>query len=323
MKTRRTFLSGAMAAALAAIAHGDAGAQTYPSRPIKMVVPFAPGGADVIARLVGDRITAALGQPVVIENRPGGAGGTVGTKSVTAAEPDGHTLTLASPGPITVAPAVNKNLDYDPMKQLAPVAMIAASPFVLVVNPGVPAKTVRELVAYAKANPGKINFVSPGFGTSSHLFGELLKQRTGVEIVHIPYRGATPAIVDLVAGQVQMFFDNVRNLQSFIQAGKLRALAVTSERRISELPEVPTMSEAGVDGFVGFYWNGVLTPAGTPAPIILKLNTVINEGLRSHEMQASLTKLGMEPRIGSPQDFAALIAAEFQRWSAVARAANL
>jgi len=307
---------------VAALATGEADAQTYPNRPIKMIVPFAPGGADVMARLVSDQITAALGQPIVIENRPGGAGGTVGTKFVTTAEPDGYTLTLASPGPITVAPAVNKTLDYDPLTQLAPVAMIATAPIVMAVYPGVPASTVREFVAHAKANPGKINFASPGFGTSSHLFGELLKQRTGIEIVHVPYRGATPAIVDLVAGQVQTFFDNVRNVQSFIQAGKLRALAVTSEQRSPGMPDLPTMAEEGIDGFVGSYWNGVLVPAGTPQPIIEKLHTVINQGLRSREAQASITRLGMEPRLGSPQDFAKLIAQEHQHWAAVARAAN-
>jgi tripartite-type tricarboxylate transporter receptor subunit TctC len=322
MKSRRTALAAIAAIGLGSLAMNAADAQPYPNRPIKMVVPFAPGGADVVARVVGDQITAALGQPVVIENRPGGAGGTVGTKFVTTAEPDGYTLTLASPGPITVAPAVYKNLDYDPIRQLAPVAMVAQSPFVLVVHPGVPATTVAEFVAYAKANPGKVNFVSPGFGTSSHLFGELLKQRTGIDIVHIPYRGAAPAIVDLVAGQVQMFFDNVRNLQPFVQSGRLRALAVTSETRHPDMPDLPTMAEAGVDGFVGFYWNGVLAPAGVPAPIIEKLNAVINQGLRSRETQATIARLGMEPRIGSPQDFAALIAAEHQRWVAVARTAN-
>jgi tripartite-type tricarboxylate transporter receptor subunit TctC len=287
-----------------------------------MIVPFAPGGADVMARLVGDQITSALGQPVVIENRPGGAGGTVGTKFVTTADPDGYTLTLASPGPITVAPAVNKNLDYDPLRQLTPVAMIAATPFVMTIHPGVPANTVLEFVAYAKANPGKVNYASPGFGTSSHLFGELLKQRTGIEIVHVPYRGATPAIADLLAGQVQLFIDNVRNVQSFIQAGKLRALAVTSDRRYPEMPDLPTMAEAGVPGIVGFYWNGVLAPAGTPQPIIARLNAVINEGLRSREGLASIARLGMEPRLGSPQDFAKLIVQEHQYWAAVARSAN-
>src|SRR5262249_43257275 len=258
MTTKRVALSAIMAIGLLVIGLGSmamaqTAAQPYPNRPIKMVVPFAPGGADVIARLVADQLTAGLGQPVVIENRPGGAGGTVGTKFVTSAEPDGYTLTLASPGPITVAPAVNKALDYYPLKQLTPVALIAASPFVMTVHPGVPANTVLEFVAYAKANPGKVNYVSPGFGTSSHLFGELLKQRTGIEIVHVPYRGATPAIADLLAGQVQMFIDNLRNVQSFIQAGKLRALAVTSEKRHPEMPDLPTMAEAGALRIVGLY----------------------------------------------------------------------
>jgi tripartite-type tricarboxylate transporter receptor subunit TctC len=311
-----------VAAIIGLAALSEAVAQPYPNRPIKMVVPFAPGGADVMARLVGDQITVALGQPVVIENRPGGAGGTVGTKFVTTADPDGYTLTLASPGPITVAPAVNKALDYDPLKELVPVAMIAQTPFVVTINPGVPAHTIAEFVTYAKANPGKVNYASPGFGTSSHLFGELIKQRTGIEIVHVPYRGATPAIADLLAGQVQMFIDNLRNVQSFIQAGRLRALAVTSEKRHPEMPDLPTMAEAGVPGVVGFYWNGVLAPAGTPQLIIDRLNTVINDGLRTREGQASITRLGMEPRLGSLQDFARLIAQEHQYWAAVARAAN-
>jgi tripartite-type tricarboxylate transporter receptor subunit TctC len=322
MTARRIFLSAAMAAGLCLIAAAPGATQPYPNRPIKIIVPFAPGGADVIARLVADRLSSALGQPVIIENRPGGAGGTVGTKAVTLADPDGYTLTLASPGPITVAPAVYKNLDYDPIRQLVPIAMIATSPFVLVVNPEVPAKSVSEFVAYSKANPGKVNYVSPGFGTSSHLFGELLKLRTGAEILHVPYRGATPAIADLVAGQVQMFFDNIRNLQSFIQSGKLRALAVTSEKRHPEMPELPTMIEAGIDGFVGFYWNGLLAPAGTPPAIINRINTIINDGLKS-DMRATVIKLGMEPKSGSPQDFAAFIADEVQRWNVVVRDAKL
>jgi tripartite-type tricarboxylate transporter receptor subunit TctC len=321
MMTRVVLLTAITVAGLVTTAMAQP-AGPYPNHPIKMVVPFAPGGADLIARLIGERITTTLGQPVVIENRPGGAGGTVGTKSVTTADPDGYTLTLASPGPITVAPAVNKTLDYDPLKQLTAVAMIARSPFVLVMNPDVPGPTLQEFIAYAKANPGKINFVSPGFGTSSHLFGELLKQRTGIDIVHIPYRGSAPAIVDMVAGQVQLYFDNVRNLKPFIQSGKLRALGVTSDSRTSELPDVPTMKEVGVEGIVGFYWNGVLAPAATPAPIIEKLNAVINDGLRTSAVKESLAKLGMDPIIGSPQDFTKLIADEYRGWAAVARGAN-
>src|SRR5215468_3790005 len=190
MTSIKTTASAMLAAFVWATVTAPSCAQTYPNRPIKIVVPFAPGGSDVMARLLADRLSSSLGHPVIIENRPGGAGGTVGTKAVATADPDGYTLTLASPGPITVAPAVYKNLDYDPVKQLTPIGMIAQSPFVLVINPELPAATVGEFVTYSKANPGKVNFVSPGFGTSSHLFGELFKLRTGTEIIHVPYRGA-------------------------------------------------------------------------------------------------------------------------------------
>ena len=296
-------------------------AQSYPSKPIRMIVPFTPGGADIVARLVADRMSAALGQPVIVDNRPGG-GGTVGTKAASLAEADGYTLTLASPGQMTVAPAVRKNLEYDPVKDFAPVALIAVSPFVLAINPKLPVKSVQELIAYAKANPGKLNFASPGAGTTSQLFGELLKQR-GIDIVHVPYRGSAPALVDLVAGQVHMYFDNLRNIQPFARDGRLRALAVTTESRAAETPELPTMIESGLAGFSGFYWNGVLAPARTPAGIVERLNAVINESLKSTEMRQTIIKLGMEPKGGTPRDFAVLIEAEIKKWTAVARAANV
>jgi tripartite-type tricarboxylate transporter receptor subunit TctC len=304
---------------VAATAH--AAAQSYPNHPIKMIVPFAPGGADVIARLVGDQITAALGQPVVHENRPG-AGGVTGTKTIVTAAPDGYIITLASPGPITVAPAVNKNVDYDPIRQLAPVALIATSPIVLAVNADLPVKSVKDLVAYAKAHPGKVNYGSVGFGSTPHLLGELLKQKTGAPIVHVPYRGSSPAIVDLLSGELQFLFDNVRNLQTFIQAGKLRAIAVTSETRSEDFPDVPTMTEAGVDGFISLYWNGVLAPAGTPKDIVGKLNAVINAGLNKPDIKNTLIALSMQPKPGSPEDFAALIKAELQKWRDIVRAGN-
>jgi tripartite-type tricarboxylate transporter receptor subunit TctC len=305
-----------------ALAATAASAQPYPSKPIKMIVPFAPGGADVVARVVADRMAASLGQPVIVDNRPGG-GGIVGTKATSVADPDGYTLTLASPGQMTIAPAVRKNLDYDPIKDFAPVAMVAVSPFVLAINPSLPVTSVQDLIAYAKANPGKINFASPGAGTTSQLFGELLKQRSGIDIVHVPYRGSAPAIVDLVAGQVHMYFDNFRNLQPFFQSGKLRAVAVTTETRAAEMPALPTMIEAGLAGFSGFYWNGVLAPARTSESVVTRLNAVINENLSSGEMRQTITKLGMEPRIGTPQAFSDLIAAEIKKWTAVARAANV
>jgi tripartite-type tricarboxylate transporter receptor subunit TctC len=258
----------------------------------------------------------------VHENRPG-AGGVTGTKTIVAAAPDGYTLMLASPGPITVAAAVNKNVDYDPLRQLAPVALVATSPIVLVINPDLSVKSVRQLVAYANANPGKVNYASVGFGTSPHLLGELLKQKTGAKIVHVPYRGSSPALIDLLSGQIQFLFDNLRNVQTFIESGKLRPIAVTSEARSADLPDVPTMQEAGVDGFVDVYWNGVLAPGGTPAEIVGKLNTIINNGLNNPEVKANLIKLSMQPTPGSPEEFAAFIKAGLQKWRDIVRAGNL
>jgi tripartite-type tricarboxylate transporter receptor subunit TctC len=307
--------------ALPALAAGTAA--SYPSRPIKMIVPYPPGGADVMARLLADRLVAALGQPVIVENRGGGGGGTVGTKVVATAEPDGHTLLFTSPGPLTTSAAVYKNLDYDPIRSFAPIATIAVSPFLVVVHASVPATTMQELIAYAKANPGKISFASVGHGTLPHLFGEMLKQRTGIEMIHVPYRGSGAAITDLLAGQVQMYIDNTRNILAFVQAGKLRALAVTSETRAPELPALPTMPESGYPEFLATYWNGVLAPAATPRAIVDQLSAVINASLETPEMRASVTKLGMTPKIASPQEFAALIGAELDKWTAVARAANI
>jgi tripartite-type tricarboxylate transporter receptor subunit TctC len=322
-RIRNVTCAALLAASLGVLAADGALAQPYPSRPIKMIVPFPPGGADVMARLTADRLSTALGQPVIVENRAGGGGGTVGTKVVAAADPDGHTLLFTSPGPLTSSAAVYKNLDYDPIKSFVPVAMIAVSPFVLVVHPAVPVRSMQEFVAYARANPGKISYASVGYGTFPHLFYELLKQRTGVELVHIPYRGSAPAITDLLAGQVQTYIDNIRNVGPFIAAGNLRALAVTSEARTPELSELPTMPESGYADFLATYWNGVLAPAGTPAAIVDKLNAVINASLNTPEMRASVTKLGMAPKTTSPRGFADRIAAEFEQWTAVAKAANI
>jgi tripartite-type tricarboxylate transporter receptor subunit TctC len=320
--TIRLLCSAITAAGIVLSASAHAAAQSYPSRPVKMVVPFAAGGADVLGRLVAEQLRVNLGQPVVIENRPG-AGGTVGAKAVAGAEPDGHTLLFASPGSITVGPAAYRNLDYDPVKSFVPVAMIATSPFILVVHPAVPASSVADLIAYAKANPGKLNFASPGYGTQPHFISELFKQKTGTNLVHVPYRGAAPAFTDLVAGQVQIFFDNLRNAAPFIQAGKVRALAVTSASRSADMPDLPTLAEAGVDAILATYWNAILAPAGTPAPIADKLNTAVNQILKSPEMQTSLAKLGMEAKIGSRDDLAALIVEEMQKWAAVAKSAGI
>jgi tripartite-type tricarboxylate transporter receptor subunit TctC len=320
--TRRLVVSAIAATSLWASAAAPAMAQSYPTRPVKIVVPFAPGGVDVTARVVADRLSSVLGQPFIIENRAGGAGGSVGAKAVATAEADGYTLLFSTPGPVTISPAVNRNVDYD-STNFAAVAIVSNSPLMLVVNPSVPVTSVQELVAYAKADPDKIHFSSPGYGTQPHLLGELFKVTTGARVMHVPYRGSSPAITDLIGGQVQMYFDNVPNLLQYVQAGTLRAIALTSDSRSEQFPNLPTMLESGLDGFVATYWNGVLAPAGTPASVVNKLNTVINEGLRSADMQASLRKLGAEPKSASPQDFGTFLTSEAQKWAAVARAANI
>jgi tripartite-type tricarboxylate transporter receptor subunit TctC len=322
MITRRHALAALLGAALGALAVSPVAAQNYPSRPVKVIVPFAPGGIDVMARLVADRLSTALGQPFVVENRPGGAGGSVGAKAVAAAEPDGYTLLFSSPGPATISPAINRNAGYD-INSFTGVALASMSPIILVTNPSVPVKTVPELIAYAKANPGQVRYPSPGYGTQPHLLGEMLKTQTGAPVVHIPYRGSTPSITDLIAGQVHFYFDNIPNVLQYIRVGQLRAIAFTTEARDPQFPDIPTVAESGLTGFVATYWNGLLAPAGTPANVIAKLSATINEGLRTAEMQASLRRLGAQPRIMSPAEFAAFMVAESRKWSEVARAASI
>ena len=318
---RRDFLTAAAALGIEIAFVVPTFAQSYPSRPIKIIVGNPPGGpTDTVARIAGERLTLSLGQPVIIDNRPGGAGGTTGYKAVATMTPDGYTLLSAVPS-LTVSPALYKNLGYDPIRSFAPVAMVASGTMILTVNAAMPAKSVPELVAYAKANPGKVHFGSPGYGTQAHLFGEFLKLRAGIDMVHVPYRGS--AVSDLLAGQIQMMFEAGPTILPLIEAGKLRALAVTGEGRNPNMPDVPTMIESGFPGLVARYWNGVLAPAGTPDSIVDKLNAAINEGLKSLDMQASLEKIGLEPTPMSPQEFAAFIAAETQKWAAVVKAAGI
>jgi tripartite-type tricarboxylate transporter receptor subunit TctC len=320
MISRRRFLSGAMAGAWTFTT--SAWAQAYPAKPVRIIVPFAPGGVDVTARIVADRLTAALGQPFIVENRPG-AGGSVGAKMVASSEPDGHTLMFSTPGPVVVSPAMNRNAGYDAVKSFAPVAIVSQSPLLLVVHPAVPAKTVKELVAYAKANPGKVHFPSPGFGTQPHLVGEMFKSMTGLDIVHVPYRGSAPAITDLLAGQMQIYFDNFANVLQHIESGRLRALAVTGDARNPQLPDVATMEEGGYGGIAATYWNGMLAPAGTPAAVVARLNAAVNQALATPEVRAALVKLGSAPRTATPQEFATFIATESERWGKVVRDANI
>ncbi len=300
-----------------------ASAQTYPTRPVRIIVPFAPGGVDVTARLIADRLSATFGQAFVVENRPGGAGGSVGAKEAASADPDGYTLLFSTPGPVAVSPAINRNAGYDTVKSFAPIAIVSSSPLMLVVNPSVPAKSVSELVAHAKANPGKLHYPSPGFGTQPHLVTEMFKLATGTNIVHVPYRGSGPSITDLLAGQMQLYFDNFANVLQHVQAGKLRALAVTSEARSPQASHLPTMAESGYPTIVATYWNGVLAPAGTPPAIVARLNIAVNEAVASKEVRAALLKLGSVPESKTSQEFAAFIAEEAHRWATVARESKI
>jgi tripartite-type tricarboxylate transporter receptor subunit TctC len=324
MITKRALVLFAATAALGSALAGAAFAQTYPSRPIKMIVPFPAGGpTDFMARLVADRLSSALAQTIVVENRGGGGGGSVGAKAVATAEPDGYTLLLTPPGPLTVAPAVYKKLDYDPVKDFVPIALLIATPLVLTVNPTLPVNTLPELVAYARNHPGKISLGTQGYGTAPHLLGELLKLDSGVDIVHVPYRGTAPALADLMSGQVQMFFDTTTVVVPHIRAGKLRPLAVTSEKRNFQLPDVPTTAEAGFPKMVSLFWLGMVAPAGTPAAIVARLNSVINECMQAQDMRTRFADLGAELRLGTPQDLASFITAEITKWTAVTSAAGI
>jgi tripartite-type tricarboxylate transporter receptor subunit TctC len=321
MITNRVLLC-ALACAAVFVAATDARAQSYPVKPIRMIVPFPPGGPiDVMGRITGERLSQGVGQTVVIENRPG-AGAVIGSKTVASAEPDGYTLLFGSSGSLAVTPALYKNAGYDPVKSFAPVAAVAEGPLVLAVHPAVPAKTVAELVAHAKANAGKLNYGS-GLGTPPHIAYGLFKLLTKTDVLFVPYQGAAPAIIDLIAGRHAFIIDAPGVLMPHIQEGKLRALAVTSPGRYAELPDVPTMAEAGYPDFLMTFWTGVVAPAGTPEPVIERLNRAINAGLTSAEMKKSLARFRVEPRPGTPQNFAAFIASESKKWAGVITAAGI
>ncbi|HET7255981.1 MAG TPA: tripartite tricarboxylate transporter substrate binding protein [Xanthobacteraceae bacterium] len=298
-------------------------AQSYPTRSIKLVVPFGPGGpTDVSARIVAQVVQSGLGLSVVIENRPG-AGGAIGTKSVANADPDGGTLLIGTSATLGVVPALMKNPGYDPIKSFAPVAKVADSTLVLVVPASLPAASVQDFVAYAKANPGKLSFASAGVGNQTQLLAELFKSKAGLDIVHVPYKSGAEMVTAILGEQVQMAFPDVSILIPLIREGKLKALAVTSAKRHPQLPDVPTMIESGIPDYIMTFWSGVVAPAGTPAEIVDRLNTAINDGLTSAAVRDNLAKVGAEASPGSPQDFANFIAAETRKWSAVAKMAGL
>ncbi len=316
----RTAIAGAMLA-LFGTAHGAA-ADSYPSRPIKIVVPFAVGGAtDLITRVVAQSLSQSLGVAVVVENRAGG-GGTVATKAVSLAEPDGYTLLTATNGPFGLGPAVYPNVGYDPIRSFAPIAYLADAPDLLVVRSDLPVNSLGELFGYAKAHPGELNY-GAGAGTPANLIIEWLKAKTGSDIVYIPHKGGAPATTDLLGGQTQLGIEILAPLLPHVRAGKLKALAVTGAQRSPELPDVPTLIESGFPGAAFIAAFGIVAPAGTPPEIVAKLNRAINESLGSEPMKATLAKIGFQSNIGTPQDLAAFIAAELARWAEVAKIAHV
>jgi len=303
-----------------AICATAADAQSYPVKPIKLIVPYTPGSpVDVLARVVTQPVAARLGQGIVIDNRPG-AGTTLGTKMAASAEPDGYTLLIGATSFI-LSFSLYQNLDYD-ARSFVPVAMLAQSPQVLVIAPSVPAATVAEFVAYAKANPGKLNF-GFGLGTLPQILGESFKVVTGTEIASIPYKGGAQAVTDMLGGRIDMIFGTTATLLPLIQQGKVRALAVTTRKRSKDLPGVPTMIESGLPQLALIFSAGLLAPAGTPGEIIARLNAEINEAMRAPELEASMAKLGFEPQIWSPQEYAAFLAEEARRWPPIVKAAGV
>jgi tripartite-type tricarboxylate transporter receptor subunit TctC len=315
----KRLIVAALAAGMALCALTASAQAPYPNRPVRIVVPFAAGGTtDILARALAQKLTEALGQSFIVDNRPG-AGGNIGAELVAKSAPDGYTLLMGTVGTHAINPSLYKVMPYDHVKDFAPVVLVAGVPNVLEVNPSVPVQTVAELIAYAKANPNKLNFASSGSGTSIHLSAELFKSMTGVQMQHVPYKGSAPALQDLVGGQVQLMFDNLPSSLALIKAGKLRPLAVTSTTRAAVLPDVPTVAEAGVPGFEASSWFGLLAPAGTPPAIIAKLNAEANRWLSSPDAKEKLLAQGANAAGGSPEDFARHIAAETIKWAKVVK----
>ena len=307
-----------LAAAVPAVA-----APAYPDKPIRMIVPFAPGGGvDFTARLIGQKLGAALNQGVVSDNRAG-AGGVIGTEIAAKAPADGYTLVLGSAGPLAILPGMMKGLQYDPVRDFAPVALVSSLPFLLVVHPALPVKTVAELVAYAKAKPGQLNYGTAGNGSTTHLATELFKSMAQIDLVHVPYKGVAPAVADLLGGQVQMMSGDLSTLMPQVRAGKLRALAVTGAKRSALAPELPTIAESGVAGFEASGWFGVLAPAATPRTLIAQLNTAIVKSLGDADTRERLAALGGDAGGGTPAEFAARIRDDLSKWGRLIKTLGL
>lgn len=313
---KRTFMAGGLAL-VAALATFNAAAQnTYPSRPIRMIVPASPGGGtDFTARTIGQKLSEIIKQTVIVDNRAGAAGN-IGVEIASKANPDGYTIVM----PITsfsINPHLYANLPFDTAKDFAPIVLASIAPLFLVVNPSVPAKSVSELIALAKAKPGQLNYANSGNGTTAHLAGELLKKTAGVDLVSVPFKGGGPAVIDLIAGRVQIYFSTIPAALTQVKAGKLRGIAVTAQKRVDLIPDVPTVAESGLPGFDVAGWFGIFAPAGTPKPVVAILNKGINEALRNPETQQRFARQGLIPGGGTPQELERFLHAELKRWGAL------
>ena len=294
-------------------------AQAYPTKPVTIIVPFAAGGTtDILARIIGQALTAELGQSVVVDNRAG-AGGNIGGQAAAKAAPDGHTLFMGTVGTHAINASLYKKMPFDPVKDFAPLTRVANVPNLLVANPAQPYKSVKDLIAYAKANPGKVNFGSSGNGSSIHLSGELFKSLAKVDMQHVPYKGSAPAVTDLLGNQIDIMFDNMPSAIQHVRSGKLVPLAVTTAKRSPELPNVPTIAEAGVPGYEATSWFGMFAPAGTPAPVLAKLNAAIVKVLAQPDVKKKINEQGAEVYSETPEQFAAFIQAESVKWGKVVK----
>jgi tripartite-type tricarboxylate transporter receptor subunit TctC len=295
----------------------------WPTKPVRIIVPYAAGGvADLLPRIVGEKLAQKWGQPVVVENRAG-ASGNIGMAEGARADPDGYTLVLAPTGNLTVNPTLFPKLPFDTQHDFTAVTLLAESPNVLVVHPSVPARTFRELIAYAKAYPGKLEYASPGAGSGAHLAGELLDLEAGIKAVHVPYKGIAPAVNDLLGGNVNMMFAGISTVLQHVKSGKLVALAIASPKRSAQLPDVPTVAESGLPGFDVTSWYGIVTRSGTPAAVVQKIQRDMAEALQSEDVRAKLGGLGLEPVGDTPQQFEALIRAESRKWGDIVQRAGI
>jgi tripartite-type tricarboxylate transporter receptor subunit TctC len=305
--------------ALACVCSAQPCAVAFPVKPIRFVVGFTPGGpSDILARALGQKLAERWGQQVVIDNRPG-AGGNLAAEIVAKSPADGHTWLLGNNSILATNQSLYRGLNYDPVKDFAPVALVAIQPNILVVNPAVPAQSVPELILFVKQNPGKLNYASSGSGAAAHLAGELFKAMAGVDMVHVPYKGAQPALTDVISGQVQLMFATSASVVPYVKAGRLRALAVTTAQRSALMPELPTMSESGVPGFEATTWHGVVVPVATPLDLVQFLNEEINFALKQNDIRERLIALGAEVAAGTPKEFADYIAREIPKWARVVK----